>query len=139
MLVFASRSRHPCVTHISGAVSPRGCLRETVVRYKTLMMTNPGDVVKIYTNAPAGLDMGPTREVGELGILRVVDVEGERLAAEKQLALYREGPFFSTFHKPDAAAFVSQDSTFERPSSADIYKEWKKKGSIDLDKTMPLD
>ena len=95
--------------------------------------------MEIFTNAPSGLDYPGSKEVGELGMLRIVSVSGTQTMAEAQRLRYMDRGFFAAVHRNEAVAFVTQKETLERPSGADIYKQWKEKGSIDLDNTMPIE
>ena len=95
--------------------------------------------MEIFTNAPKGLDYADSEDIGMLGDLRMVSVRGTQTMAQAQLRRYTEGGFFASLHRSDALAFVSQKETVERPSGEALYKEWKEKGSIDLDKTMPME
>jgi hypothetical protein len=95
--------------------------------------------VEIFTNAPSGLDHADSEDIGTLGELRMVSVRGAQATAQTQIRRYTEGGFFASLHRSDALAFVTQNETLERPSGAKILKEWKEKGSIDLDQTKPIE
>ena len=95
--------------------------------------------VEIFTNAPSGFDYADSEDIGTLGDLRMVSVRGTQTMAKTQLRRYKEGGFFASLHRSDALAFVSLNETMERPSGEALYKEWKGKGSIDLDKTIPIE
>ena len=95
--------------------------------------------MEIFTNAPSGLDYADSEDLGTLGALRMVSVRGTQTKAQTQLRRYTEGGYFASLHRIDALAFVTQNETMERPSGSDIYKQWKEKGSVDLDKTMPIE
>jgi len=89
--------------------------------------------MEIFTSAPRGLDFPDSREVGELGGLRIVSVGGKLTAALDQLNRYRDQGFFASVHRSDALEFVVEKGTLEREIDAAINKKRKAKDSGDRD------
>ena len=65
-------------------------------------------------------DLEGTKEIGQLGLLRIVRVSGDRERTQEQVTLYKEAGYYAMSHKAEAVAYVTQKETTQDLSGFDM-------------------